>query len=243
MKLKTVILSRSRFKDISTHKLLRNFDLVVPESQVEEYAKTVKNADAIVPIPDDVLGLGAVRNWIMSHYDEEILIMLDDDIKNFVSLLQLKPEKIEDIDVIECILFNCAQNCVDAGLSLFSFNQCTTDVLKYQHSKPFNLCSWVGTVIGIVGRNFTFTEINKLKVDADYSLKVLLKERIVWIEQRFSFQNIRDKNIGGNTEFRTQQAIEDEISFLEEKWKKHIKISRHQSKYNLSLRVQRRQRI
>ncbi|MGH0945713.1 hypothetical protein ACQVTS_32915, partial [Bacillus mycoides] len=209
--------------------LLHDFDLVVPESQVKDYKQVVPNANAIVPIPDDVVGLGAVRNWIMDHYEEEILIMMDDDIKSFVSLLQLKPEKIEDVDVIECILLNCAQNCIDAGMTLFSFNQCTTDVRKYRHSQPFNLSSWVGTVVGVVGRKHRFTEVNKLKVDADYALKTLLHERVLWIDQRFSFVNIRDRNRGGNTEFRTQQAIEDEIKFLEEKWKKHIRISRHKS--------------
>ena len=242
MKVTKVILSRGRHDTITTHKILTDFDLVVPQSELNKYKDVVTNANNIIPIPDNVEGLGAVRNWTLDHYDSEVVIMFDDDISHFYSLLNMKAEKIKDKDLINTIILNCASNCIEAKASVFSFNQVKGDIRKYRHTDPFNLKTWSGTIMGVVGRKYKFTEINKTKVDADYSLQCLLKDRIVWVDQRFSFECKRDNNKGGNSLCRDQKTIDNEINFLDQKWGKYIIIKQHENIYSLKLNVERTQK-
>jgi hypothetical protein len=242
MEIKKVILSRGRAQNISTHDILTDFDLVVPESELKAYADIVKNADAIEPIPDSIVGLGAVRNWILDHYKEEIVVMFDDDIKYCLSVLNVSPVRIENREEVEAVIFNAALNAWEAEAKCFSFSQ-TCDVRKYSHSHPFLLSSWVGSVVGVIGRELRFTEKNKLKVDIDFTLQNLKKHRIVWIDARFGFVPTRDTNVGGNSAFRSQDQLEKEIQFLKDKWGKHIKVSNNKSKYRTSINVKRTQQL
>ena len=247
MRLRKVILSRGRHESINTHNLLSKFDLVVPESELLEYKMVVENAENIVGIPDDIHGLGSVRNWVLDHYEDEIVVMFDDDIKHFISVLNLSPVNITKPEMIDQIINNIAVCCMDAGLSLFGLSQ-FGDVRKYEHTQPFLLNSWTGTIVGIIGRKHRFTEINKLKVDADFTLQKLLDDRIVWIDARYTFSCVRDSNKGGNSLYRSQARIDKEVDFLKRKWKDHIKISSMSSqgkangKYSLKLNVKRRAR-
>lgn len=242
MKIKKVIISRSRSETIITHNILTDFDLIVPESEIELYKEVVKNADDIIAIPDNIAGLGAVRNWVLDYYSEEVVIMFDDDVSSFFSLLNIKAYKITSKELINTIIYNCACNAIDAGVSMFSFNQQAGDVRKYDHTKPFNLKSWGGTILGVIGRKYRFTEINKTKVDADFSLQCLLHDRLVWIDNRFAFGCKRDTNKGGNSLYRTQDTINEEMQFLNDKWGKHISMKNHKGTYSLKLNVQRTQK-
>ena len=47
-------------------------------SEVEEYTK--RYANPILTIPDEIMGLGPVRNWVLDNFKENIVIMIDDDI-------------------------------------------------------------------------------------------------------------------------------------------------------------------
>ena len=48
MKVTKVILSRGRHDTITTHKILTDFDLVVPQSELNKYKEVVTNANNIV---------------------------------------------------------------------------------------------------------------------------------------------------------------------------------------------------
>ena len=61
LSIKILILSRSRYNSISTVRIVPDFiEILVPESQKKLYEARVKNP--IITIPDDVKGLGRVRN-------------------------------------------------------------------------------------------------------------------------------------------------------------------------------------
>ena len=242
--MKVVVLSKGRSNSICTHDLLNNgqFDLVCPASQIANYELAVINANEIVGYPDEISGLGELRNWVLEYYDDEFIVMLDDDIKHFMQLMEMKAEKVTHPDHVHHILEQTAICAYDAGCSLWSINQ-LADVRKFQHTEPFGLNTWVGTIVGVVGRDQKFTEVNKLKVDADFTLKALKKDRIVWVDQRYSFSCSRDTNKGGNSEYRTQERIDKEIDFLRRKWGVHIRITKKKEKYGLSLNVKRRQRM
>ena len=72
-----VIMSRGRSRTMTTHKLFPRATLVVPESERDAYAPFGLET---VTAPDDLCGVSPLRNWIIRHFDEEAIVMLDDDL-------------------------------------------------------------------------------------------------------------------------------------------------------------------
>lgn len=236
--MRKIILSKGRHKTITTHTLLHNYVVLVPESERELY-EAVVDPDRVETIPDDVVGLAKIRNWVLDHYEGDVC-MLDDDINCFYTLCRKKGYKISNPDVIEQIIANCYINALDAGVGVFGFAQMAGDVRKYKADLPFGLTSWTGTIVGIIGRDLRFDERNKLRVDADYCLQSLAKHRIVWIDNRFSFGCIRDTNTGGNANLRSQANLEREKRYLKNKWGSHIRFKAASQREGLSIVAKRK---
>lgn len=216
--MEVVILSRGRSETITTHKLLPYAKLCVPESEKEKYQHTGLD---IITVPDEVKGLGFLRNWVLDNFKEKIIIMCDDDISHVWLNARARGMKINDPETIEQLLYSTAQCAEDLGTSCFGFSQ-FWDVRKYKGTEPFALDSWVGGVIGVVGRDIRF--LNQMfKVDIDFCLRTLLEKRIMWKDNRYSFVQKRDRNKGGNAIFRTADGIERELNYLDNKWGKYFK--------------------
>lgn len=238
--IKIVILSRGRYSTISTNKLLPDFiEIVVPDDEVELYKKTVKNP--IISIPNELEGLGKVRNWCLNTFKEEIVIMIDDDISACYNLERYKARKILDkMELLE-VLINTAIMAKDAGVGCFGYTQ--TDIRKYNGTKPFSLCTWVGGVIGVIGKNIKFRD-DKFKVDIDFCLQNLMLKRIIWCDNRYCLLQKRDCNAGGNSSFRTLEGYKQSTESLKKKWGKYINVKEKVgSQIKITLNVKRKQQI
>src|SRR5437879_13626139 len=77
LSLRLVIMSRSRPRAITSHRLFPSATLVVPESELADYASIPLEK---VTISDEVTGVSAARNWILRHFTDGAIVMLDDDI-------------------------------------------------------------------------------------------------------------------------------------------------------------------
>lgn len=240
MELKKVILSRGRASAISTHKFIRDAVIVCPDTEVDGYRKCGLE---IVPIPESVRGLGAVRNWCLDHFTED-LVMIDDDLKKVFFLGGPKLVYFTDPEDCSAIINNCYVMAGDADCRMFGFNQ-TYDIRKFDPHDPFLLNSWTGGIIGVIGRDpeLRFIETNKGKVDIDFCLQNLMKYRRVWIDDRYAFQTAKDNNRGGSSEFRTLESLNAEMMFLKRKWGKYIAFGKCSSRETVRLHVDRRVRI
>lgn len=240
LSIKILILSRSRYNSISTVRIVPDFiEILVPESQKKLYETRVKNP--IITIPDDVKGLGRVRNWVLDNFPEETIIMLDDDITHCYCFTGKLTREIKDKEAVVEILVNDAIMAKDLGTNVFGYNQ--TDIRKYRGQEPFRLNSWVGGVIGVIGRDQRFRD-DPFKVDVDFCLQTLMNRRVVWCDDRFGFAQFRDTNVGGNAEFRTEKAFENSMKTLKEKWGNYISFSdRHKGQVRTSIHVPRKQSI
>ena len=238
--IRILILSRSKYETITTHKILPEFiEILVPESQKSLYEARVSNP--IITIPDDVKGLGMVRNWVLDNFQEETVIMVDDDIIKCYCFTGKLTREIKDRQAVLEILVNAAIMAKDLGTNCFGFNQ--TDIRKYKGQDPFNLCTWVGGVIGVIGREQRFRN-DKFKVDVDFCLQTLMNKRVIWCDTRFGFSQKRDNNRGGNSEFRTSEAYDRSIESLKAKWGDYIKIKRDNgSQVRTTINVKRKQSI
>lgn len=241
--IRLLVISRSRYKSIkkNTCKIFPDWvEVLVPESEKALYAKEIPNP--LLTVPDEIVGLGALRNWVLDNFPEETVIMIDDDIQRIYSLTGVRSRIIKSKEEAVQILINAAIMCKDAGLHCFGFSQ--TDIRKYRGTEPFGLVSWIGCVVGVVGRKYRFRN-DKFKVDIDYCLQNLATDRVLWIDNRYYFAQNRDNNMGGNSIWRTEEELQKSVETLQKKWGVYIKISnkKHANNVKISLNVARKQAI
>ena len=237
-----LIISNGRSDTISSHKLFPFATLVVPEEQAELY----KHCNLpIVTTPNDLIGIGNVRNWCLMHFkDKKVIIMIDDDINEVCRIDSVHKVVYDDPADIYALIYQTAQCAYDAGAPVFSWNQQLGDVRKYQPSEPFALNKWCGTIIGVIdleGKGHRMFCNNKFKTDIDHCLEALLNERITWVDNRISFICGRDKNRGGTQKFKTQDAVNKEIKWIEDKWGNIVKFKPNKGNYSVSINVKRHQ--
>lgn len=215
-------------------------EVVVPDDEVDLYSKVIPNP--LVAIPKELKGLGPVRNWCINNFKEETVIMLDDDISRCYNIGGLHARGIKDKEELLEVLINTAIMAKDAEVGCFGYTQ--TDIRKYRGTDPFTLCTWVGGVIGVIGKGIQFRN-DKFKVDIDFCLQNLMINRIVWCDNRYYFLQARDNNGGGNSLFRNQEEYEKSCKSLQEKWGSYIKIKNdlRKGQLNIKLNVQRKQKI
>ena len=89
----------------------------MPESEVEQYRHT---ALEIRTIPDEVAGISAVRNWVLRHFDEDAIVMLDDDISACVCMVSLRCRRLSPEEAL-AMLENSAWCARGAGARLFGW--------------------------------------------------------------------------------------------------------------------------
>lgn len=213
--------------------------LLVPTDEVELYRHT---GLPIETVPPEIRGLGPLRNWVLDNYQEHTVVMVDDDITNLWCTCRESGYSVKDPEAIEQLLRNTAQLAMDLGSSCFGYQQ-AWDVRKYRASQPFSFNSWVGGVIGVIGRKHRFMENQKFKVDIDFCLEVLRHDRIVLRDNRYSFVQTRNTNKGGNSVYRTQEAVEREFQRLKNKWGKYIKVRFTKSGETTTIHVDRKKAL
>ena len=239
LSLRLVIMSRSRPRAITSHRLFPTATLVVPESEIEAYGHIPLSEK--VTIPDSVSGVSAVRNWIVQRFPEEAILMLDDDISACVCMVSLRCRKLS-VDETLAMLENSAYCARGAGARLFGWHQ-RSDPRLLQRNDPFGINHWVGGAVGVIGKEPKWDELLKCKCDIDASLTELMVNRLVWNEARFCFVQERDKNLGGNSLFRSAERIAAEKRYLKSKWKAHIRFENYKSQDRVAIDAPRRQSV
>ena len=233
-----VIMSRGRPRSITTHRLFPSAALVVPESELASYAHIALEK---VPIPDGLSGVSVVRNWIIRHFDEEVIVMFDDDISAAMCMVSLKVRKLL-VEEAAAMVENTARCAFGAGARLFGWHQ-RSDPRLLQRNDPFGVHHWVGGAVGVIGKAVKWDELLKCKCDIDATLTELMENRLVWNEARFCFAQERDKNLGGNSLLRSEERIAAEKRYLKAKWKAHMRFENYKSQDKVVVDVSRRQSV
>lgn len=237
--IKFVIMSRGRASSMTSHTLFPYATILVPKSEEQDYYAALGGNYTIETVDDGIKGLGLLRNHIIQRYEEDIVIMIDDDITHLSRIDGYTIKKITDQETIKEHLLNTAQCAKDLGTCVFGFGQ-TADVRKYNPTEPFSLSGWVGGVIGVIGKDHFFID-NMFKVDIDFCLEAMLDKRVIWKDNRLVFVQVRDRNTGGNSAFRTVERVEAEKKKLRDKWGRYIKFSKSNYGEQCSVSVKRRE--
>jgi hypothetical protein len=217
LEIRHVIRSRGRGTTITTHKLIPSATLVVPASQADSYAHT---GCEIVTTRDDLLGLGNLNNWLLDHFTERCLIIWDDDVTACVRLMSMQVTKLNpnEMKFMTEATARCAQG---AGAALFGWNQ-RPSPLNVIRNQPYGINKWCGGVLGVIGRDIRWDGMLRCKADIDCCLRELLLRRVVWTDNRYSFIQKRDLNLGGCAKFRSKEAVDAEKAYIKKKWRSHV---------------------
>lgn len=232
-----IIPSKKRAESLKERalKLFPDALVCVAEQERDDYYKVTKN---LLLHPDELSGIAPIRQWINDAVDDEIVVQVDDDVYKCSSLVGFTQTQICGVKNIYRVIAQAAICAHDAGSSVFGFNQ-SWDVRKFRPHKPFLLNSWCGIVIGFVGRKHRYDLNLTLRADIDFCLQCLLKDRIVWIENRYSFVHKRWIGSGGNASNRSEDRHNQEIKYLCNKWGSHLSVQMSKTTLRMNPRVSR----
>jgi hypothetical protein len=239
--LRVVIPSRAREQILVDNalKLFPYATVTVAESEMASYARYV-NRDQLVAHPDKVTGIAPIRQWILDNFDDEAILMADDDVYKVVSLVAIVPVPLKRPGDIAQLVENAATCAKAAGSPVFGFDQ-SFDVRKFNPLKPFSFNAWSGGVIGFIGRELRYDTNLRLRADIDFCMQALLKKRITYQDCRISFKHKRFGLIGGNAINRSEDRNRQEIEYLKRKWGRFLTIKAAKSTTRIIMNVPREQ--
>lgn len=239
--MRVVIPSRKRVESCAHALSLFPQALVcVADSEVQDYEAL---GVELLTHPDNVAGIGPLRQWILDNVADETVVMVDDDVYEVRTPVGeiTKSHTIRDPRAIAQILENAEIMARGLGTPVFGFDQTGGDVRKFKPHDPLRLNSWTGGVIGIIGRELRYDTTLLLRADIDYCLKAMLKYRVVCIDTRYSFVHKRFKNRGGNDHVRSSERNAVEIERLLDRWGPWLAIEQAKTTVKLKVKVRRRQ--
>lgn len=212
--------SYNRYDHLWVQDLVEYCTYVVRESQAEKYRKA--GCKSVMPIKDSDISSGAdVLNWLLDNATEDVICVLDDDIRFFKYRLE-KFEKVVDKRVATMEIERLAQLCYDLGIG-FASGAGHTNLLYYD--RPFKFVG-VNDGIKIFNRKVVKSRFNpsiRFLYDDDFQMNELLHNRVILLSQYFIHEPIIDVNKGGNNDDKTGEEMLANHEFMKEKWGKYYK--------------------
>lgn len=237
---KIVIPSMSRAATMTTHKLLPNAIVCVPQSQRDDYRRVVEN-DRILLHPDSVKGLTPKLNWIFDRFDEsghrdfcfaDSLVFVDDDITSIQRCFTERDENptIRDPAIIEQIIINTARLARDLGAFYFGWEASNGALRYYTGLRPFALTGYInGCAMGFRrGHGLRFDPRIVAKNDFDIAAANAHRHRLCVKDCRYTFvQKETFTGRGGQAAYRTSDTERRDVDLLRKKWGPIFRIGGH----------------
>jgi hypothetical protein len=249
MEIETVMVSRKRAGWANEGlALFPDATLCIGESEVEEYRKHCGSDVKIVTHPDDVVGLGRLRQWVATHFSGEVLVQVNDDVRGLKCCVGKTGRTIRDPESIRLLVRNLAEVTKGFGLSVFSFGA-TADPKRTNILDPFYFTRIDCALFGMIGRPHVFDENVAQLDDLALSLQALRDDRAVVCDRRFGL--VRKAQCGGtagvvtggNAVSRSADSLDKELAYLQKKWGGAFTIKKRATTVTTAVNVRRRQQV
>lgn len=214
--MQVVIPSRKRSGNIP--RMLMMFPDAIVCVAEEEEAEYRPVAPRLLLHPNNLVGLTVIQHWFLHEIQDDVVVSCDDDIDKLAIITGLMKRFTRDPVTINAVLESSAQAARDAGCHLFGYNK-EPDVRKYMPQSPFTIRGWADCVIGVIGR--TVLPRPRRRVcggSLDWFLRGMARDKIVWIDNRFSFVHDRFQMAGGNSVNRTEEQWAADLKDLRDQW-------------------------
>ena len=221
--------------------------VLVDEAELDDYL-TILPRTQLETHPGLVMPF--IRNFAIENLTpkDEVLVLADDDITALRSVVGWLTRSFDDPEVALAVVEQAAQCAIDAEIGLFGFNQ-SPNPLYFRPTRPFRLERWVGSLIGLVpGTGSATTSSSASTMTSTSRSSRLMKHRIVWCDDRWSFTPARLNNKGGASFMRTDDRDSRELAQLQDKWGSYVTFTtkakwgrhEHATAMMTGLRVKRR---
>lgn len=229
------VMSHQRANIHLTDKVVEYYTYVVREEEAEEYRENGHNNLLVIPT-GAVTDFTSTLFWILKNTTEDVVAILDDDIKRFAyRTIDWQPiEANEDGKfLVSQELERIAQLLVDLNLG-FAFPPMSKAL--YAYDKPFHNIGCPGQFRIINKKHFkaTYDPDDKATGDIDLMLQEVLKNRICLREMYFLPDAIQDK-ILGNDEVGFRQDHYEYIYALMNKWGKYFNYNFKQNEAKIKI--------
>ena len=207
---------------------LKDYEACVPSKQIETHTEH---------------GLTNVRYEALEHFKEEAIIFCDDDLQNICSHVGERQRHIIEPKLIKQIFNNSINICNDLDIKLFGYNR-NGHPKWFKPFDPFSVTSPCAGCFGVIGRDYNFDKDMFTRQDIDLTMQVLLKDRIVFVDNRFYFNfGTVWKGEGGCQGLRTQEQEEQTKKLMYKKWGKLINLdTKKKQSTGFSINVKRKTR-
>lgn len=217
---------------MTTHRLLENFQVCVPESQAADYEAIAPGR--VVTHPDSIIGLTPKLNWMFDHLmDGEALVFLDDDLEYLCRCFGTPDEgttrKITDADTVEAIIRQTCDLAADVGAYYFGWESSESTIRYYSGLQPFKLTGFInGCAMGFrAGHGLRFDERIVAKNDYDIAALNAFRHRICFRNTRYAFcQRATFTGAGGQSFHRNSATEQRDAQILREKYGEVIQLGK-----------------
>lgn len=210
----------------------------VKPQEVEDYEKVIPK-EMIFEVPEDKIGLGAIRNFLVDeHKDEDYFVIMDDDITGLTYRFADKMEEVVDGDHFREVIRSTMQMALDIGTPLFAYGA-SQNPNHYTQLDHFDFKGNIASIHGIIPELLGSINYDpRLIVMNDYDIALQCKyyKRYVLIDKRYNLTT-SDKwfNKGGSSTLRNKDLLEKCSKILLAKYgSKVIKYNPKKIQYNLS---------
>lgn len=210
--------SYKRPHEIMTDKLLNDCTYVVRKSEEEAYRKS--GVRKIWAIEDELINsMSKVREYILENSPEDVVMQIDDDIKQFMHRLDDNVE-IKDKDIIDDEFTRISQLLVDLNIGYAGL---TVTSKPWNYTAEFSFKGLIGGVYWFNKESFKAKNDPKadVKEDVDKVLQELLHNRIILIPRYIAMVALVDTNEGGDNGNKNGQSIKDCNTYMKMKWGKY----------------------
>lgn len=240
MDFEIAIPSKGRAGLITSQKIFKSATLYIPESELMQYSVY---PNKIVPIPIEVKGITATRNWILKHNQNKNVFFLDDDLQ-YGGYLERTNEKykvkrVENEKVYLNELSKLFEVTQQSNSKIFGLFTVGNNLTNYAYN-PFlfnGVC--LGSCMGVINDgSYYFDESFEVKEDYELTLRHLT-ERGVTVRSNILFMQHEHTQTKGGC--RDSKRIEKEKSAIKRLIKMYpgmIKEARHRgTSFSIQLNI------
>lgn len=221
--------------------------IVVDDTDFQAYSKVVPVKQLVRRAVIPGCTSAHAKNWILDNFQEECVVLMDDDFTGVKPLVGLSKKKIVDPDNIWRIIENAASCCRDLQLGVFCWSRTMNTFLAKNNQRPFRTVQPVSSTFGVMGpaRGRRLDPTAYGRADTDFTLRTLRDDRIVFTDMRFYFEHGRVfGGRGGNVGVISSEQFAEGTRQLESRWGRYVRSKKPGFRKNayvesVSIRVRR----
>lgn len=228
--MKIFVPSRGRFDapKNGVGKICPDATWIVSESEKDDYKVPAKRK---IVVPDDRQLHTEKCNFVLENFDaeKEPVVIIDDDITSCVCMVGRKSRRYTDPKTIRAILESTAIVSREAGAKLFAFWPNLPNPTFFHANKFINFKILCCRPWGVHSNDLRMDESLVVHTDFDFTMQHLLKNRYVWADTRFYFEEkYRGQKYekGGLQMVRTSEVEAEAQKKLKKKWGGCIRLSK-----------------